>query len=64
MTTEPTATPAGAEILTAIGAEPDPQRREHVQRVLSDHRDRRDPAAEAAMRERLGLPPASQRTAA
>lgn len=65
MTTQPpTATPEGAEILAAIGAESDPQRRERIWRVLSDHRARRDDAAEAAMRERLGLPPNSERASA
>ncbi|MGH8882521.1 MAG: hypothetical protein ACRD0P_35105, partial [Stackebrandtia sp.] len=39
MTTEaPNPSPAGDDILAAIGAEPDPQRRERVKRVLDEHR--------------------------
>lgn len=64
MTNEPTTTPEGTDFLAAIGAESDPARRDRIRRILDDHRARRDHAAEAAMRQRLGLPPETERTAA
>lgn len=64
MTNKPIITPEEGDFLAAIGAESDPQRRNRIRHVLDDHRARRDAAAEAAMRQRLGLPPETERTAA